>query len=75
MGCHGIAARDAGDPFAAVLGLWASAGTTLPLWPDIPPLHTLTAMLVLGVFVFMRQYLQDQALIHLLEDSRPQLRE
>jgi len=30
----------------------------------------LTAMLVLGVFVFMRQYLQDQALIHLLEDSR-----
>jgi len=30
----------------------------------------LTAMLVLGVFVFMRQYLQDQTLIHLLEDSR-----
>jgi two-component system NtrC family sensor kinase len=30
----------------------------------------LTAMLGLGVFVFMRQYLQDQALIHLLEDSR-----
>jgi two-component system NtrC family sensor kinase len=27
-------------------------------------------MLVLGVFVFMRQYLQDQTLIHLLEDSR-----
>ena len=27
-------------------------------------------MLVLGVFVFVRQYLQDQALIHLLGDSR-----
>jgi two-component system NtrC family sensor kinase len=27
-------------------------------------------MLVLGVFVFMRQYLQDQTLIRLLEDSR-----
>jgi two-component system NtrC family sensor kinase len=27
-------------------------------------------MLVLGVFVFMRQYLQDQALIRVLEDSR-----
>ena len=30
----------------------------------------LIAMLVLGVFVFLRQYFQDQALIHLLEDSR-----
>jgi len=30
----------------------------------------LTAMLVMGVFVFVRQYLQDRALIHLLEDSR-----
>ena len=30
----------------------------------------LAAMLVLGVFVFVRQYLQDRALIHLLEDSR-----
>src|SRR5258707_5201721 len=27
-------------------------------------------MLVLGLFVFVRQYLQDRALIHLLEDSR-----
>ncbi len=27
-------------------------------------------MLVLGAFVFMRQYLQDRALIHLLQDSR-----
>jgi signal transduction histidine kinase len=54
-----------------VLGLWAYR------WDDSPaPARTfrlftiLAAMLVLGVFVFMRQYLQDQALIHLLEDSR-----
>ncbi len=30
----------------------------------------LAAMLVLGVFVFLRQFLQDRKLIHLLEDSR-----
>jgi signal transduction histidine kinase len=30
----------------------------------------LAAMLVLGAFVFVRQYLQDQTLIHLLDDSR-----
>jgi signal transduction histidine kinase len=30
----------------------------------------LTAMLVLGAFVFLRQYLQDQELISLLHDSR-----
>jgi signal transduction histidine kinase len=54
-----------------VLGLWAFR------WDHSPALArtfrlftTLAAMLVLGVFVFMRQYLQDQALIHLLEDSR-----
>jgi len=53
------------------LGLWAYR------WDDSPaPARTfrlftvLAAMLVLGVFVFMRQYLQDQALIRLLEDSR-----
>jgi signal transduction histidine kinase len=53
------------------LGLWAFR------WDDSPPLARafrlftiLAAMLVLGAFVFMRQYLQDQALIHLLEDSR-----
>ena len=53
------------------LGLWAYR------WDDSPALARtfrlftiLTAMLVLGVFVFMRQYLQDQALIRLLEDSR-----
>jgi signal transduction histidine kinase len=53
------------------LGLWTYR------WDDSPPLArtfrlftTLAAMLVLGAFVFMRQYLQDQALIRLLEDSR-----
>jgi signal transduction histidine kinase len=54
-----------------VLGLWAFQ------WDDSPaPTRTfrlftvLAAMLVMGVFVFVRQYLQDQSLIHLLEDSR-----
>jgi signal transduction histidine kinase len=54
-----------------VLGLWTLR------WDSAPPatrmfrtFTVLTAMLGLGVFVFMRQYLQDQALIHLLEDSR-----
>ena len=54
-----------------VLGLWAFH------WDDSPPLTrtfrlftVVAAMLVLGVFVFVRQYLQDQALIELLNDSR-----
>ncbi len=54
-----------------VLGLWAF------LWDRSPALTrtfrlfaVLSAMLVLGAFLFVRQYLQDQALIHLLEDSR-----
>jgi signal transduction histidine kinase len=54
-----------------VLGLWAFR------WDDSPaPTRTfrlftvLAAMLVMGVFVFVRQYLQDRALIHLLQDSR-----
>jgi signal transduction histidine kinase len=54
-----------------LLGLWAF------LWDHSPaPSRTfrlftvLAAMLVLGVFVFIRQYLQDQALIRLLEESR-----
>jgi len=54
-----------------VLGLWAYR------WDDSPAVTrtfrlftVLTAMLVMGVFVFVRQYLQDQALIHLLGDSR-----
>jgi signal transduction histidine kinase len=54
-----------------VLGLWVLR------WDDSPALTrtfrlcaVLAAMVVLGVFVFARQYLQDQALIHLLADSR-----
>jgi signal transduction histidine kinase len=53
------------------LGLWTFR------WDDSPALTrtfrlftVLAAMLVLGMFVFVRQYLQDRALIHLLEDSR-----
>jgi signal transduction histidine kinase len=54
-----------------VLGLWTFRWDGSPALTRTFRLFTvLTAMLVLGVFVFMRQYLQDQALIHLLEDSR-----
>jgi signal transduction histidine kinase len=54
-----------------LMGLWTFR------WDDSPPaartfrlFTVLVAMLVLGLFVFMRQYIQDQALIRLLEDSR-----
>ena len=54
-----------------LLGLWTF------YWDESPaPARTfrlftiLVAMLVLGTFVFFRQYLQDQALIRLLDDSR-----
>jgi signal transduction histidine kinase len=54
-----------------VLGLWAFHWDNSPALARTFRLFTiLAAMLVLGAFVFMRQYLQDQALIHLLEDSR-----
>lgn len=53
------------------LGLWTFA------WDDSPArsrtfrlFAVLIAMLALGAFVFWRQFLQDQALIGLLEDSR-----
>jgi signal transduction histidine kinase len=53
------------------LGLWAFRWDHSPALARTFRLFTiLAAMLVLGVFVFMRQYLQDQALIRLLEDSR-----
>ena len=53
------------------LGLWAFRWDDSPVVIRMFRLFTvLTAMLVMGVFVFMRQYLQDRALIHLLEDSR-----
>ena len=54
-----------------VLGLWAYRWDSSPGPVRAFRLFTvLAAMLVLGVFVFVRQYLQDRALIHLLEDSR-----
>jgi signal transduction histidine kinase len=54
-----------------VLGLWTFLGDDSPPLTRTFRLFTvLAAMLVLGVFVFMRQYLQDRALIHLLSDSR-----
>jgi signal transduction histidine kinase len=54
-----------------VLGLWTFRWDTSPALSRTFRLFTvLAAMLVLGVFLFVRQYLQDQALIHLLDDSR-----
>jgi len=54
-----------------VLGLWTFRWDTSPTPARTFRLFTvLAAMLVLGVFVFVRQYLLDRELIHLLEDSR-----
>jgi signal transduction histidine kinase len=54
-----------------LLGLWAYRWDVSPAAARTFRLFTvLAAMLVLGVFVFVRQYLQDQALMHVLEDSR-----
>ena len=53
------------------LGLWAFRWDDSPVVIRMFRLFTvLTAMLVMGVFVFMRQYLLDLTLIHFLEDSR-----
>jgi len=54
-----------------VLGLWTVLIDKSPA-PSraFRLLSVLAAMLLLGVFVFFRQYLQDQALIALLNDSR-----
>jgi signal transduction histidine kinase len=54
-----------------VLGLWAFRWDDSPTPAKMFRLFTvLAAMLVMGAFVFVRQYLQDRALIRLLEDSR-----
>jgi signal transduction histidine kinase len=54
-----------------VLGLWTFTwDRSAPATRTFRLFTVLTAMLVLGAFVFLRQYLQDQALIHILEDSR-----
>jgi signal transduction histidine kinase len=54
-----------------VLGLWTF------IWDKSPSnsrmfrlFTTLAAMLVLGAFVFLRQYMQDQTLMRLLKESR-----
>jgi len=57
-----------------VLGYWAWFGDAAP--PRIREfriLVTLAAMLVLGFFVFVRQYLLDRELVRLLEESRRSL--
>jgi signal transduction histidine kinase len=54
-----------------VLGLWTFFWDHSPASTRTFRLFTvLAAMLVLGVFLFMRQYFQDQALIRVLENSR-----
>ncbi len=54
-----------------ILGLWTVLVDRSPAPSRLFRLFAvLIAMVTLGVFVFLRQYMQDQALIHLLEDSR-----
>src|SRR5579864_8264597 len=54
-----------------VLGLWAVfADDSAAVRREFRIFAVLTAMLVLGAFVFLRQFLQDQALIGILADSR-----
>jgi len=53
------------------LGLWTVLFDTSPLPVRVfRVLTVLTAMLVLGAFVFLRQYVQDQALVGVLQESR-----
>ena len=54
-----------------VLGLWTVVMDKSPAATRIFRIFAvLAAMLVLGAFVFLRQYFQDQALMALLKDSR-----
>jgi signal transduction histidine kinase len=53
------------------LGLWTAAyDKSPPAARTFRLFAVLDAMLVLGVFLFLRQYVQDQVLMRLLEDSR-----
>lgn len=53
------------------LGLWAVLFDHSPVPSRVFRVFAvLTAMLALGAFVFLRQYLQDQALISVLQESR-----
>jgi signal transduction histidine kinase len=57
-----------------LLGLWSFLWDGNPVKTKLFRMFTvLAAMLVLGVFMFARQYLQDQTLITLLEESRRSL--
>ena len=54
-----------------VLGLWTVFLDRSPVPSRVfRILAVLVAMVVLGAFVFLRQYIQDQALMRLLDDSR-----
>ena len=54
-----------------VLGLWTVLeDTSSPASRSFRVFAVLGAMLLLGTFVFLRQYLQDQALMALLKESR-----
>ena len=54
-----------------VLGLWTIVIDTSPSASRVFRVFSvLAAMLLLGAFVFLRQYLQDQALMSLLNESR-----
>jgi len=53
------------------LGLWTFLfDKSLPATRTFRLFAVLAAMLVLGAFVFLRQYIQDQALMRLLQESR-----
>jgi signal transduction histidine kinase len=54
-----------------VLGLWTVfLDTAPPTYRAFRVFAILAAMLVLGTFVFLRQYIQDQTLMSLLRESR-----
>ena len=62
---------DAGDPVSAGAGRVDGSADKSPAPNRLFRVFTvLIAMLLLGAFVFLRQYLQDQALMRLLQDSR-----
>ena len=57
-----------------VMGYWAwFRDTGPPTLRQFRLLVTLAAMLVLGMFVFLRQFLMDRELVRLLEESRSSL--
>ena len=54
-----------------VLGLWTALLDTSPAPSRAFRIFAvLSALLLLGTFVFLRQYFQDQTLVHLLQESR-----